>query len=58
MLVQIRDGEYSVAQLMAKGKHILGRRHVLPSVPTLLHEIMVEGTFRDGTFLVTVSVSL
>lgn len=56
MTIQIRDGEHSVAQLMAKGKHILGRRHVLPSVPLLLHEIMVEGTFRDGTFLVTVFV--
>lgn len=26
----------------------------MPSVPSLLHEIQVEGAFRDGVFLVTV----
>ena len=50
----VRDGNHSVADLMALGKHILGRRHVQPSVPDLLHEVMIEGTFKDGTFLVTV----
>ncbi|CAK5277327.1 unnamed protein product [Mycena citricolor] len=50
----IRDGRHSVAQLMQLGKDLLGRRHVLPSVPSLLHEIQVEGTFPDGVFLVTV----
>ncbi|TEB18913.1 urease [Coprinellus micaceus] len=39
---------------MQHGKTLLGRRHVLPSVPALLHEIQVEGTFVDGVFLVTV----
>ena len=33
---------------MQLGKNLLGRRHVLPSVPALLHEIQVEGTFYDG----------
>lgn len=33
---------------------MLGRRHVLPSVPSTLHEIQVEGTFPTGTYLVTV----
>lgn len=33
---------------------MLGRRHVLPSVTTLLTEIQVEGTFPDGTYLVTI----
>lgn len=33
---------------------MLGRRHVLPSVCTTLTEIMVEGTFPTGTYLVTV----
>jgi urease len=33
---------------------MLGRRHVLPSVSTLLTEVQVEGTFRDGSYLVTV----
>lgn len=45
---RIRDGVYSVAELMHHGKTLLGRRHVLPSVPALLHEIQVEGTFQDG----------
>ncbi|KAI0048100.1 urease [Auriscalpium vulgare] len=51
---RIRDGTHSVAELMQYGKTLLGRRHVLPSVPALLHEIQVEGTFEDGVFLVTV----
>lgn len=50
----IRDGDHSVAQLMNEGKKMLGRRHVLPSVVGSLHEIMVEGTFKEGTYLVTV----
>jgi urease len=51
---RIRDGQHSVAQLMSLGKQMLGRRHVLPSVVVALHEVMVEGTFPDGTYLVTV----
>lgn len=39
---------------MSLGSTILGRRHVLPSVPSTLTEIMVEGTFPTGTYLVTV----
>ncbi|KAH8917337.1 urease [Atractiella rhizophila] len=50
----IRDGDKDVADLMELGKHILGTSHVQPSVPSLLHEIQVEGTFQSGTFLVTV----
>ncbi|KAF9223890.1 urease [Gyrodon lividus] len=50
----IRDGKHSVAELMQHGKTLLGRRHVLPSVPPRLHDIQVEGTFADGVFLVTV----
>lgn len=45
---RIRDGKHSVAELMQHGKTLLGRRHVLPGVPALLHEIQVEGTFHDG----------
>ena len=33
---------------------MLGRRHVLPNVPDTLSELMVEGTFPSGTYLVTV----
>ena len=39
---------------MAIGKTMLGRRHVLPSVVSTLTELMVEGTFPTGTYLVTV----
>lgn len=39
---------------MSLGKHILGRRHVLPSVVTQLQVLQVEGTFTTGTHLVTV----
>lgn len=39
---------------MSLGTTLLGRRHVLPSVPSTLTELQVEGTFRTGTYLVTV----
>ena len=45
---RIRDGVHSVSHLMQRGREMLGRRHVLPGVPHLLHEIQVEGTFEDG----------
>ncbi|KUI70961.1 Urease [Cytospora mali] len=50
----IRDGNHTVADLMALGATMLGRRHVQPSVLSTLHEIQVEGTFPMGTYLVTV----
>ncbi|OJJ82761.1 uncharacterized protein ASPGLDRAFT_36875 [Aspergillus glaucus CBS 516.65] len=50
----IRDGTRTVAQLMSLGKHILGRRHVLPSVVSQFQVLQVEGTFTTGTHLVTV----
>ncbi|KAI7907525.1 urea amidohydrolase alpha subunit [Cokeromyces recurvatus] len=50
----MRDGCYSVAQLMDMGKQMLGRRHVIPDVFHNLHEVQVEGTFPDGSYLVTV----
>ncbi|KAK4164141.1 putative urease [Cladorrhinum sp. PSN259] len=50
----IRDGNHTVADLMSLGSTMLGRRHVLPEVPSTLHEIQVEGTFPSGTYLVTV----
>jgi len=39
---------------MSIGATMLGRRHVLPSVCSTLTEIMIEGTFPTGTYLVTV----
>ncbi|KAF2839366.1 urease [Patellaria atrata CBS 101060] len=50
----VRDGNHTVADLMVIGTEMLGRRHVLPSVPTTLSELMIEGTFPSGTYLVTV----
>lgn len=50
----IRDGSHTVADLMALGATMLGRRHVQPSVLSTLQEIQVEGTFPTGTYLVTV----
>jgi urease len=50
----IRDGHYTVADLMSIGRNILGRRHVLPSTWFTLRQLQVEGTFPTGTFLVTV----
>ncbi|MCH2211569.1 MAG: urease subunit beta [Fuerstiella sp.] len=49
----IREGR-SVAELMDLGRHFLGRCQVQAGVPDLLHEVQVEGTFPDGTKLVTV----
>jgi urease gamma subunit len=49
----IRDGD-SVATLMEKGKRLLGSRQVLPGVASLLDEVQVEGTFADGTKLLTI----
>lgn len=53
LLELIRDG-HRVAELMDTGRRILGRRQVLPGVAELVHEVQVEGTFEDGTKLVTV----
>lgn len=53
LLELIRDGR-SVAELMDVGRRILSRAHVLPGVPELIAEVQVEGTFADGTKLVTV----
>lgn len=49
----IREG-YTVADLMDLGKRILGMSDVLPDVAEMIHEVQVEGTFPDGTKLVTV----
>jgi urease subunit gamma/beta len=49
----IRDGQ-SVASLMDLGRRLLGRADVMDGVPELVHEVQVEGTFPDGTKLVTV----
>ena len=49
----IRDGD-TVATLMNKGKQIIGLNEVMPGIAELVDEVQVEGTFPDGTKLVTV----
>ena len=49
----IRDGR-GVAELMDLGKQLLGRRQVMAGVPEMVTEVQVEGTFADGTKLVTI----
>jgi urease subunit gamma/beta len=49
----IRDG-HPVAHLMDLGRRILGRLDVMEGVPDLVGEVQVEGTFPDGTKLVTI----
>jgi urease subunit gamma/beta len=53
LLELIRDGR-SVPELMDLGKRILGRGDVMPGVADMVGEVQVEGTFPDGTKLVTV----
>lgn len=53
ILEGIRDGK-SVADLMSYGATILSRDDVMEGVPEMIHEVQVEGTFPDGTKLVTV----
>ncbi|MDO7596872.1 MAG: urease subunit gamma [Pseudomonadota bacterium] len=48
-----RDGR-SVAELMDYGRTLLTRDDVMTGIAEMIHEIQVEGTFPDGTKLVTV----
>ena len=52
VLEGIRDGK-TVAELMTYGTSLLTRKDVMPGVPEMIHEFQVEGTFPDGTKLVT-----
>jgi urease subunit gamma len=53
ILEGIRDGR-SVSELMAAGLSILGRDDVMEGVAEMIEEVQVEGTFPDGTKLVTI----
>jgi urease subunit gamma/beta len=53
LLELIRDGR-RVAELMDLGRRLLGHDDVLDGVPGMIDEVQVEGTFPDGTKLVTV----
>ncbi len=53
VLEGIRDGR-SVAELMTFGTTILSRNDVMEGIAEMIHDIQVEGTFPDGTKLVTI----
>ena len=53
VLEGIRDGR-TVSELMGSGIRILTRDDVMDGVPEMLEEVQVEGTFPDGTKLVTI----
>lgn len=53
VLEGIRDGR-AVSDLMQFGRTILSRDDVMEGVPEMIHDIQVEGTFPDGTKLVTI----
>ncbi len=53
LLEFIRDGR-SVSELMDLGRKFLGRNQVMSGIPAMIAEVQVEGTFPDGTKLVTV----
>src|SRR5688572_3712636 len=53
ILEGIRDGR-TVSELVEWGPGILGRDDVMDGVPEMIDEIQVEGTFPDGTKLVTI----
>jgi urease subunit gamma len=53
VLEGIRDGR-SVAELMQFGATILSRDDVMDGIAEMIPEIQIEGTFPDGTKLVTI----
>ena len=53
ILEGVRDGK-SVSELMDYGATILRREDVMEGVAEMISEVQIEGTFPDGTKLVTV----
>ena len=47
-----RDG--NISTLMSLGGKLLGRNQVMAHVPSLVKEVQIEATFRDGTKLLTI----
>jgi urease gamma subunit len=52
-LERIRRGD-SVAKVMESGRHVLTNDDVMPGVPEMIPLIAIEGTFPDGTKLVSI----
>ena len=57
LLERIRDG-VAVTDLMDEGKRILGHADVMDGVSSMLGEVHVEGTFPDGSKLITVHLPI
>ena len=53
LLELARDGK-SVAEIMSAGRTVLTRQDVMEGVAEMIPEIQIEGTFPDGTKLVTI----
>lgn len=53
-LLELARENYSVTELMSKGRELLTADEVMDGVPEMLSEIQFEATFADGTKLVTV----
>jgi urease gamma subunit len=53
VLELVRDGR-SVAEIVSIGPTILSAEAVMDGVPEMVAEIQIEGTFPDGTKLVTI----
>jgi urease subunit gamma len=53
ILEGVRDGR-TVSELMEFGLTILRRDDVMEGVPEMVTEVQIEGTFPDGTKLVTI----
>lgn len=52
-LERIRRGD-SVATIMESGRHVLSTDDVMDDVPEMVSLIAIEGTFPDGTKLVSI----
>lgn len=57
ILEGVRDGK-SVPELQSEGAQVLARSDVMEGVPEMLKMLQVEGTFPDGTKLVTVQTPI
>ena len=57
VLEGIRDGK-TVPELQSEGSQVLSRDDVMEGVPEMIKTLQVEGTFPDGTKLVTINTPI
>lgn len=57
ILEGVRDGK-TVPELQSEGSQVLSRDDVMEGVPEMIKMIQIEGTFPDGTKLVTVQTPI